>query len=615
MVAAAHPWKLVGPWYRWEHAALPQSGRVSRPALQKFAGGEFVADFVAQPQHSLKFDPVVDVVSNIDLLPAGVGAGLLKDKLAALFVAKLEADPSGKKRETPVKPTDVTPAILKNLHRSRLVPSDLRKLYLPIHDRHYLVVCELHCDVPGFPSVARGEVCQAGFVVRRRQRMVPAALADEAAARAHAVRQVEAELAELKQLSPLRDDLAEKRKQAIGLLEKEGKFEAVLERLEREVAEARDDLQDWFKANDVGIRVEGWHPLLQNGKPSKALGAWREPELAEADETLADEHFFPLYPLVPDPSAPGHDAAGRTLYYGVVPTAAVQHEIDGRARFDDVATYELRCFVRRHKAGLGRHVGESKYCCCERVWSEPSEPYRLAAPFDTLGCANRPVTIKMPDLRELAAQIAARPRGKLSPVKFVQPQHLSPKVDGMGAGGGEMGGNAICFFSIPLITIIALFVLNLFLPIVVLIFQLWFLLLFRFCIPPQIKFGAALDAKLAVQPPSVDFDADFTVKVEGVAAGDFDFDLNGQTLDAAQINARIRQHLVKRIAEDAQVDEGKVKLGDFSNNALVPLNQGFDDARNQPSDPETLPTGLDYGATLEYEARREPEWVGERGKA
>ena len=34
--------------------------------------------------------------------------------------------------------------------------------------------------------------------------------------------------------------------------------------------------------------------------------------------------------------------------------------------------------------------------------------------------------------------------------------------------GGSMGGEAICSFSIPLITIIAMFVLSLFLPIVVL---------------------------------------------------------------------------------------------------------------------------------------------------
>ena len=84
------------------------------------------------------------------------------------------------------------------------------------------------------------------------------------------------------------------------------------------------------------------------------------------------------------------------------------------------------------------------------------------------------------------------------------------------ADGGEMGGEAICSFSIPLITIIAMFVLSLFLPIVVFIFNLWFLLVFRFCIPPQIKVAAGLDAALAVTPPKIDLDAEFSVKIEGL---------------------------------------------------------------------------------------------------
>lgn len=612
--AQAHPWKLVGPWYRWERAALPSSGRQSAPALQKFAGGEFIADFLAQPQRSLKFDPQVDVVSHIGLLPAGVGAGQLKDKLSALFLSQLKTE-NGKTREVPIKPTDVTAAILKNIYRSRLVPSTLRKLYLPLHDRHYLVVCELHCDVPGFPSVARNEVCQAGFVVRRRQRVVPAEKANQAAALAQAVRVIEAELAELQELAPLRDDLAMKRKAAIAALKQLGQFEAVLAKLEQQRAEAEATMQAFFQQAGIGVRIEGWYPRCQDGKPSKTLGRWQLAEEAAAEGALAgDEHVFPLFPLVPDPREAGHDAAGRTIYYGVVPADALQYEPDGRKRFDDVATYQIQCFVRRHKPGLAKHVGEAKYCCCERVWSAPTEPYRLAASFDSLGCANRPITIKMPDLRELAAQVAARPRGKLSPVRIIQPQQLKPKVSDTSVSGGSLEGAAICFFSIPLITIVALFVLHIFLPIVVLIFQLWFLLLLRFCIPPRIQFGGALDAKLAAQPPSMDFDADFSVAMSNLPAGDVDFDLNGQVLDAAALNARLKTHLIKRMAEDGQLPEAKIALDAFSNNALVPLNQSYEDAKNQPQDPEQAPAGSDFAAGLEYEPRREPEWVLQGGR-
>ena len=59
-------------------------------------------------------------------------------------------------------------------------------------------------------------------------------------------------------------------------------------------------------------------------------------------------------------------------------------------------------------------------------------------------------------------------------------------------------GFQICSFAIPLMTIVAFFVFQLFLPIVVLVFQLWFLLTLRFCIPPDVdlsgNFGAELDA-------------------------------------------------------------------------------------------------------------------------
>ena len=64
-------WRLVGPWYRWPRPALPEDGRVASPSIQKFAGNSFITDFLATPQHSLKYDRVVDVVNNHDLVSAG----------------------------------------------------------------------------------------------------------------------------------------------------------------------------------------------------------------------------------------------------------------------------------------------------------------------------------------------------------------------------------------------------------------------------------------------------------------------------------------------------------------------------------------------------------------
>jgi hypothetical protein len=59
------------------------------------------------------------------------------------------------------------------------------------------------------------------------------------------------------------------------------------------------------------------------------------------------------------------------------------------------------------------------------------------------------------------------------------------KIPGPGAGGAPGGDSAeTCSFAIELITIVATFVLSLFLPIVVFAFQLWWMLLLKFCWPP-----------------------------------------------------------------------------------------------------------------------------------
>ena len=60
-------------------------------------------------------------------------------------------------------------------------PTATRKIYLDTHRRYYLVVCELHCDAPGFPTTSFDQVCQAGFVVRRTWLKYPESAKGEAA--------------------------------------------------------------------------------------------------------------------------------------------------------------------------------------------------------------------------------------------------------------------------------------------------------------------------------------------------------------------------------------------------------------------------------------------------
>jgi hypothetical protein len=235
-----------------------------------------------------------------------------------------------------------------------------------------------------------------------------------------------------------------------------------------------------------------------------------------AEQQLAgdpDEASFPLCRLHAPPTEPGHDAMGRTIFFGAVPTTSSQRDRQGRPRFDDRSLYEIRCFVTRRRADCPRERGFSP-CKGQRVWSLAAEPYRLASPMDALGCANRPILLRMPDLGELLAHAVARPRGALSNVRVIHQQQIAPKGIDV---NGTPGGAAICHFSIPLITIVAMFVLNLFLPIVVLLFQLWWLLAFRFCIPPSVAANGKLDlaAKMTnLLPPSGDFSAG--LRVDGV---------------------------------------------------------------------------------------------------
>jgi hypothetical protein len=165
--------------------------------------------------------------------------------------------------------------------------------------------------------------------------------------------------------------------------------------------------------------------------------------------------------------------------------------------------------VRRHRCECPR-TGERNDCGGELVWSAPSQEFQLAAYFDPVGSGNHPITIQLPDIPALAASVGAP-----LPVRMVSPpgSGMAFQVeDGEPTNGRLSPGFQICFFSIPLITIIATFVLSLFLPIVVFVFQLWFLLGLRFCIPPSISFGAGAGVHLAIDGElKVAFGADLDI--------------------------------------------------------------------------------------------------------
>jgi hypothetical protein len=449
-------WRLVAPAYSWDPSGTP-APRATLPVVQKYESSNFVTDFLAHPDESLPFDEC-DWVYRTESSPSAVTSGKRRSKL-----------------------TDW-----------KLTRTSTRKLFLPTHKRFYLVVCELHCEEAGFPNSDRNAVCEAAFVVRRRRVVFAQSAARDAS---RLVRRATSSRSQLEALAEryygTGTALAEPRV---------GEFEAAID-----VARAaRADLLDWAERVGAVSIVEGWFPTERD-----KIGNWRS--VKERPGKIA-EATFPLYPLIPDPADPRNPAQGRAVWYGVVPTASADHDERGAARFDDRSLYEIRCYVRRHDPRCPRKL-EHPDCRGPLTWSGPTAAFQLASHQDLVGTSNHPVTIQMPDIPALVAQASAMPRNQVAPVKFVTPPGSSLHFDANGGvpATGKLGGASICSFSIPLITIVATFVLNIFLPIVVFIFGLFALLRLKFCIPPSFQLNAELSTALSVAPPGADIDADVNV--------------------------------------------------------------------------------------------------------
>lgn len=143
----SHALELVSPWYLWKDVQrrpdTPEEnllGRGSKPTFQKYDNGDMVNAFLKDPEGSLEWDPEDDVCSEL-----------------------ADSDPKDKKNRI------LFTRMFKRLVTRKVDGAEQRKLFLPNHNRFYLVVCEIHCDIPGFPSAKREDICEAFFVIRRRQ--------------------------------------------------------------------------------------------------------------------------------------------------------------------------------------------------------------------------------------------------------------------------------------------------------------------------------------------------------------------------------------------------------------------------------------------------------------
>lgn len=531
---STHPWRLVAPWYRWELRGVSDPARADlagRPALHKYVTDDFMEQFLADPQSSVAFDSD-DYVQRVESVPA---------------LPPLASGVNGGKK--------------RRLTNRRLVPGDTRKLYQAAHGRFYLVSVALHCDGPGFPAVAADEVAEAGFVVRRKRAAVPAGAEADAA-------RLLADLAASRSKALVEQELDGARTRARVLLPRAGRARRQVSSpalaraaAHQDVALARRRLTAWADTAGVTRTAEGWVP---GGNGS--IGSW---VAVDADPAEPVERVYPMHRVPAAPNDPDHAAVGMTMWSGLVPTASDEMQADGTSRFDDVEVYEIRCFVRRAPVGD---------CPGELVWSEPSEPFRLAAFFDPIGSAQRPVAIKLPDLPALeAAAVAPAVRMSTPPGSS-----LSFAKGTVPPTSGSVDPNApeeICFFAIPLITIVAMFVLNIFLPILLLVFNLWWMLKLKFCIPPSIALSADLSAELSVVPGGIS------------AAASFDIDVD---LAVGVDQGALRD--VMRDALDAQEPEmalGTTLTATYTNDAVVTAlaSQGYgSETGGVPVYPLSLPT-------------------------
>lgn len=146
----------------------------------------------------------------------------------------------------------------------------------------------------------------------------------------------------------------------------------------------------------------------------------------------------------------------------------------GQGRFgEEGRRYRLRAFVR---------VKQDDRCPPETVWSDYSEPFTIAPWYDNNGAP--PVQIALPDVTKDFLK-------KMKPnVAFAVPEGLFNLLQGDAKSladgkkvtpSPKLGIQWLCSFSLPLITICAFIVLNIFLQLFNIIFQ-W-LLYIKICIP------------------------------------------------------------------------------------------------------------------------------------
>jgi hypothetical protein len=418
--------QIRAPWYIRDRGDFGlRDARSLRPSIQAYASTDYVDRIIEDPTKYLTPTPEDHWGLPVPVTPFGTG----RSRLAT----------------------------------HKMVRTEMRKLFQPIHDRFYAVVVEVFCDQPGLPRAGMHDDIEVGFVMRRQ--------AVTFGTNGQSVRKLATNLVR---------DMAKAQRVAIV------------------AGEPDSDVRElWWSDAAAKTFAEENCSLIDEVQPMTARQAWVKAEptrhWAPADATaLADgEETFPMWRLPPRES----DCAAtrtRSLWFGVIPTFSGEHGIDPTSKalepkLDDKAIYDITCFVKQKPQPGHEH-------CPPRIWlSAASEPFRLASPMDPDGTKNRTVSITLPDLRALAAR-AGQPQGP-GGVRIITPpksQLAFNPFSGVPPPGSRQPGDGggVCTFAIELFFIVAFFLFLMFLPIVVFAFQLWWMLALRFCIPPTVSFSA-----------------------------------------------------------------------------------------------------------------------------
>jgi hypothetical protein len=235
---------------------------------------------------------------------------------------------------------------------------------------------------------------------------------------------------------------------------------------------------DGSQSGNAILNILNQHNVTFADSSTMAMGAFYQ----SAKSVLLDYDPYPNNssqpPALPMPSAwdslTDSDQSALVSAITTALTPRTQAILSPQGRFQDSSRlYKLRMFFRIK--------GDTPGCPPELVWSHYSEPFRIAAWHETGDRVHPPVPLPDPTS---AFMKNAKPN-----CSFQVPANLMSAMQGSslsglmsGAGGGPaLKVDWICGFNIPLITICAFFVLNIFLGLLNIVF--FWLPFIKICIP------------------------------------------------------------------------------------------------------------------------------------